>query len=324
MKGHAIEARLYAEDPVNDFLPVTGTVGEFEFPARDGLRIDSGVEAGSVISTFYDPLMAKVIAHAPSRDAAAALLASALRSAKIHGLTTNRALLVRALEHPEFRSAQTDTNFLVRNSPAELGAPLLDAFEEELAAAAAAIADQAEERSATDVLSTIPSGWRNSRSQPQRRSYQGSHGVHQIEYTLQPGGFRLDDGRKVEVAGAGPSLVDLVVDGSERRFEISRHGGDRYVDSTAGPARLTAQPRFQIAAVEEPAGSLHAQMPGKIVRVEVVRGQQIDEGQVLVVMEAMKMEHTLRAPHRGVVTEIRHAAGEQVETGDVLVVVEQN
>ncbi|HEX6222235.1 MAG TPA: biotin carboxylase N-terminal domain-containing protein [Acidimicrobiia bacterium] len=322
IQGHAIEARLYAEDPLNDYLPVTGDIHRFEFPDLDGLRVDAGVAAGSTVSVHYDPMIAKVIAHAPTRQGAAALLASALRQARIHGSTTNRALLVRILEHPEFLSGETDTHFLQRNDGAELGTPLLDEPGERLAALAAAVADQAHERSDDGVLASIPSGWRNSPSQLQQRSYIGDHGEHRIGYSM-TGLFPLDGVGTVTVDEATAGSVRLRVGDQESELEVSRYGDLRYVDSRIGPARLDVVPRFPSRDAEDQVGSLHAPMPGKVIKVEVSTGDSVGDGEVLVVMEAMKMEHTLRSPHAGEVTSVSCAAGDQVEAGEVLVVVEE-
>ncbi len=320
LEGHAIEARLYAEDPTNEFLPVTGRINYFEFEAQPGIRVDSGVESGSEISVHYDPMIAKVIAHAPTREAAAAQLASALRRARIHGPVNNRALLVRILEHPEFLAGDTDTGFLERHDIIELSRPLLEADEERRAAVAAALADQAETRSGATVLPGIPSGWRNSRGQPQERAYQGEHGLHRVQYVI--------TGTSATVEGMGqvpgPITADRVTVGSDDlELIVARYGPVRHVDSALGGVRLMEVSPFPEPDDDEDAGSLHAPMPGKILRVAVEVGDRVIEGQVLVVMEAMKMEHTLRAPHPGVVTEVRHQSGDQVETGAVLVIVEE-
>ena len=142
ISGHAIEARLYAEDPVHAFLPVTGKIHRFDVPRFPGVRVDSGVEDGSMVSVFYDPMLAKVIAHGTTRDEAAELLARALRRALIHGPVTNRELLVRILEHEDFRSGAIDTHFLERHDPGELGRPLADMQTEHLSAVAAALSDR--------------------------------------------------------------------------------------------------------------------------------------------------------------------------------------
>jgi len=319
--GHAIEARLYAEDPLNDYLPVTGEFHEFSFPPLEGLRVDAGIGAGSRVSVHYDPMLAKVIAHAPTREGAINLLSSALRQAHIHGSTTNRDLLVRILEHPEFMGTETDTHFLVRNDVRELGRPLLDHHQEMVAAVAAALADQAEERAKTVVLKTIPSGWRNSRSALQTREYQGSHGTHRAEYSA-TGPFPIEGIGMATPAEVTTDLVEVVIGDQEHRLEVARYGDLRYVDSREGPARLSAVPRFHDRAVDEETGSLHAPMPGKVIRVDVAIGDGVTEAQTLVVLEAMKMEHTIRAPREGVVTSVLCRPGDQVEADAVLVVVE--
>ena len=320
--GHAIEARLYAEDPINDFLPVTGRVDRFEFDPAPGLRVDSGVESGSSISIHYDPMIAKVIAHAPTRAAAASLLATSLRQARIHGPTTNRALLVRVLEHPEFIAGETDTGFLGRHHVVELARPLLGPDDEWLAAVAAALSDQAQAGSVASVLASIPPGWRNSASQAQQRAYQGDYGRHEIRYRMGTGGTHVE-GLGPTVVGITPDSVTMSAGGDELVLTVSRHGGLRYVDSMAGPGRLVEVDRFPSPEVEEDTGSLHAPMPGKVLRVAVGVDDHVTEGEVMVVMEAMKMEHTLRAPHAGRVTEVRYQAGNQVEAGAVLVVIEE-
>lgn len=319
--GHAVEARLYAEDPLHDFLPVTGPVHAFSFPDLPGLRVDSGVEAGSSVTVFYDPMLAKVITHGPTRDLATATLARALRDAKIHGPTTNRALLTRILEHEEFKAGGTDTHFLERHDPSDLGRPLIDAEGEQLSAVAAALADQAHERSRRHVLASLPSGWRNRPGQFQERGFRGEHGDHLIRYSL--AGTPVVDGiGRIELLACTPELVEIGRDGLEHSFHVARYGEDRYVDSELGPARLETIPRFPTTDLAETPGSLHAPMPGRITRVEVAAEDRVEAGQILLVMEAMKMEHTLRSPHAGTVTEIDCAPGDQVEAGGVLVVVE--
>jgi len=322
MEGHAIEARLYAEDPTNEYLPVTGRFHRLTFPDLDGLRVDAGIEGGSVVSMHYDPLIAKVVAHAPTRGAAAGLLATALRQAAVHGSTTNRALLVRILEHPEFLAGETDTHFLLRHNPAELGRPLAGAEEERIGAVAVALADQAHARSVTPVLSTVPSGWRNLPSQAQHRAYRGAHGIHEIWYTVSSGEVEVQGLGSLDIAELGPGLAVLVGDGVEYRFTVARYGELRYADSPSFPVMLEEMPRFPSSLREEAPGSMHAPMPGRVIRVDVEPGDEVEEGKVLVVLEAMKMEHTLRAPHSGTVSEVRCAPGDQVEAGEVLVVVD--
>jgi propionyl-CoA carboxylase alpha chain len=190
-----------------------------------------------------------------------------------------------------------------------------------LAAVAAALADQAAERAACPVLTPIPSGWRNLPTVPQHRAYEGEHGEHHIHYSLEPEGFDVEGVGHIEVVETSPERVTVLVDTVEHRLEVARYGEDRFVDSPQGPAQLVGVPRFPLTRREDEEGSLHAPMPGTVVRVEVAEGDEVAEGQTLVILEAMKMEHTLRAPHAGTVTEVRCAPGNQVDADAVLVVV---
>jgi acetyl/propionyl-CoA carboxylase alpha subunit len=326
MMGHAIEARLYAEDPLHDFLPTGGRVDRFRFP--EGVRVETGVEDGSEVSVFYDPMLAKIIAWAETRAEAGTLLASSLQRAVIHGTITNRDLLVRILRHPEFLAGRTDTHFLDRHPATELGKPLPSREEELLAAVAAALCDQEARRRRTTLLPTIPSGWRNNPSQLQTVFYHGSHGEIEV-------GYRFERSRGITVYVGGdllygvrlhrpsPDRIGLEVEGHLRWFDVNRVGPVLHVDGPAGYSRLLERPRFPAPSLEEEAGSLHAPMPGKVIRVEVSEGDTVEEGQVLIVMEAMKMEHTLRAPQKGVVKAVRTQAGDQVDAEQVLVLVEE-
>ncbi len=327
LTGAAIEVRLYAEDATKGFLPVTGTLQLVEFPQIGGLRVDSGVETGSEISPHYDPMLAKVIAWAPTRREAAAILARGLRGAAIHGSVTNRDLLVRILEHPEFLSGATDTHFLERHDPVELSAPLLSEEEVGRAALAAALADAAARRTDPPVQRSIPSGWRNVPSQLQRVTFR--HGDRSIEvgYSLLGGGIEAEvDGRRlgsVGVAeGSSSERVGLEVDGHLRWYRIHSRGDRRHISTPAGSLELAVVPRFPEAEIEDEPGSLHAPMPGKVIAVHVKAGSHVQDGQPLVVMEAMKMEHTLRAPFAGEITSVRCEPGDQVEANATLVVVE--
>jgi acetyl/propionyl-CoA carboxylase alpha subunit len=326
LSGHAIEVRLYAEDAENGFLPVTGTLRCFDLP--DSVRVDSGVESGSIVSPYYDPMLAKVVSHAPTRGEAAGQLASALRRARIHGVTTNRDLLVRILGEPEFLSGTTDTAYLERHDPAELGAPLLDPAARSAHAAAATLALQAMNRSDAVVQANLPSGWRNNPSQPQRIELAERGSSQVVQYTFgRRGSLALAvDGEAVDVTlhAATTTQVDADIDGVRRCYEIAidEAGGVIDVDSPLGSSSYSVVPRFPDPSDAVVAGSLVAPMPGAVVRVLVEVGAAVTKGEPILVLEAMKMEHTVASPADGTVSEVRVTAGQQVDAGSVLAVVE--
>ncbi|GGS49848.1 acetyl/propionyl-CoA carboxylase subuit alpha [Actinokineospora fastidiosa] len=313
--GHAIEVRLYAEDPAADWRPQSGTLHDFAVPP--GVRVDSGVEPGSVVSVHYDPMLAKVIAWAPDRTSAARTLAGALVKTRVHGVTTNRDLLVTVLRHPAFLAGETDTAFFDRHGLSALAAPLLDKEDVELCALAAALADAEANRASARVLGRIPGGWRNVVSQPQVKRFTSAHGEHEARYTL-----GVPDGPATLVS-ASPGLVVLEVNGVRRRFAVARHGNVSYVDTDGGSVALTHVSPFTDPADQVAAGSLLAPMPGTVVRVAVAAGERVSAGQPLLWLEAMKMEHRIDAPADGVVTELGVGAGDQVDVGRVLAVVSE-
>ena len=316
--GHAVEARLYAEDVPAGYLPAVGTVELFEVPP--GVRVDSGVETGSVVSPYYDAMLAKVIAHAPTREEACARLAAALERTKVHGVTTNRDLLVRVLRSPEFLAGEVDTNYLDRVDPAVIGGPRLDEQGRRISAVAAALAASAERRAAADVGGGLPSGWRSVPSTLNHTSY----GDIEVGYAFRRSGVVVEvDGQPlpVEVRSLSPHLVDLEVDGVRRRIVVHRYGGTVHVDSALGSGSFVEEPRFPDPGSGLAAGSLTAPMPGTVVRVAAEKGQSVTAGDVLVVLEAMKMEHSVRAPVDGTVDDVLVLPGQQVDDGAVLVVV---
>ncbi|MEX2133237.1 MAG: biotin carboxylase N-terminal domain-containing protein [Acidimicrobiia bacterium] len=322
IEGHAIEARIYAEDPAKGFLPDTGPVHRFAFPVPSAVRVDSGVEAGSVVSVFFDPMLAKVIVHARDRGTAAKELANALRRAEIHGPTTNRDLLVRILEHPTFLAGEADTSFIEANGISVLANPLVARDEVPVRAAAAAAASRAVRVVSSPVPPSIPPGFRNVGVASQHVGY--LHGDNRIDVVYVNGrdGMELVEPEGLAISSASPGTVELAQGGGSLQLSVAQYGEVVYVDSAAGSVRLVEVSRYPTSEATRAEGSLRAPMPGRIVRVEVEEGDSVAEGAALVVLEAMKMEHTLRSPHDGVVKEITHRVGDQVESNDVLIVVE--
>ncbi|MGW4101569.1 ATP-binding protein [Mycobacterium sp. NPDC004974] len=320
-RGSAIEARLYAEDPAKGWQPQAGTVHRFDVPGQ--VRVDTGIEDGSVVSIFYDPMLAKVISYAPTRRQAATVLADALARTRIHGLRTNRDLLVNVLRHPAFLDGATDTAFFDTHGLDVLAAPLAGAGVVTLSAIAAALAEAAHNRSSATVFGAAPSGWRNLVSGYQSRTYRNAAGDDvAVRYRFTRTGVELPDDDGVSPASATPDRVVLTVNGVDRAFDVARYGDQVFVDSPLGPVAFTALPRFPDPDDAVAHGSLLAPMPGSVVRVGAAVGDTVTAGQPLIWLEAMKMEHTIAAPEDGVLAELNVAAGQQVEVGAVLARVE--
>ncbi|MEW6476221.1 MAG: biotin carboxylase N-terminal domain-containing protein [Actinomycetota bacterium] len=327
MSGHAVEVRLYAEDPLHDYQPQTGRIEALEFPHLPGLRIDSGVEAGSVIGTDYDSMLGKVIATGPTRPEAVRLLVDALRRARIHGVGTNRDLLVAILDHDEFAAGKADTGFLERHPPEELVGSALDPRALQIHALAAALAAQAAHRAATPVLRSVRSGFRNNPGPPALRRFTVGTGDSERRLAV---GYRLGrrplftvDGDELDVTliDARPDAVELVVDGVRRRIDVRSYGPVVHVDSPLGSTALRTVERFPSKESQRPSGSLVAPMPGTVVKVLAAPGDVVAKSDPVVVIEAMKMEHTIGAAGDGTVAEILVDVGRQVDIDQVIAVI---
>ena len=330
--GHSIEARLYAEDPARGWQPQAGRIDFFEVPSaaayfgpldRTGIRLDSGITGGSVVSIHYDPMLAKVIAHAPTRSRAAQVLADALARTRLHGLRTNRDLLVNVLQHPAFLAGDTDTAFFDTHGLDRLAAPRAGERAVRLSLIAAAIAGAAHNRVTARVLAGLPGGWRNVVSADQVKTFlDADAGEHQVRYRFARTGLDLPDDPDVSLVSATPAGVVLTDAGVATAFDVARYGDEIYVDSPHGCVRFTVAPRFPEATSAERQGSLLAPMPGAVVRLGAGLGDTVTAGQPLVWLEAMKMEHIIASPAAGVLTELSVAVGQQVGVGAVLARVE--
>ncbi|MDT5172597.1 MAG: propionyl-CoA carboxylase alpha chain [Mycobacterium sp.] len=329
-QGSSIEARLYAEDPARDWQPQAGLVHRIEVPvartefttlgSRTGIRLDSGIVDGSVVSIHYDPMLAKVISYAPTRRQTAMVLADALTRSHLHGVRTNRDLLVNVLRHPAFLDGATDTAFFETHGLADLAAPLAGADDVRLSAIAAALADAVHNRSTATVFGSIPSGWRNVASGYQTKTYLDDGGTeHRVEYRFIRTGLVLPDDASIQLVSASADEVVLADgNGVARGFAVARHDQDVYVDSAYGPVHLVALPRFPEPGSAVEKGSLVAPMPGNVIRLGAAVGDAVTAGQPLIWLEAMKMEHTIAAPTAGVLAELNVDTGDQVEVGAVL------
>jgi propionyl-CoA carboxylase alpha chain len=329
-RGWAIEVRLCAEDPAREYLPTTGALLAVDVPGT--VHADLGVVAGSDVSIHYDSMLGKLIAHAPTRREAAQVLARALDDTWLPGVTTNRAHLARILAHAAFVAGELDTHFLERHA-GELAAPPLPLDTLRVATIAAIVHGVAARRPAHALA---PPGWRNVRFAEQRveLSADGAD-VHASYRALDeraaspPGNGALDitiGGKTTRVAafGVDGDRAWMSIDGGHRRrVRIAVRGDRAHVLVDGRDVVLEAQPRFAVdhgphRAVE---GGLVAPMPGKVVKVLVAPDDAVAAGAPLVVLEAMKMEHTVRATSAGVVRAIHVAVGDQVDADRLLAVV---
>lgn len=327
LRGHAIEVRLYAEDPTNDFLPSMGTLTKVLPGGRPGIRWDSGVESGAVVSPFYDPMLAKVIAHAPTRSQAASMLRGELAATHIHGLVTNVPSLVAILGHTAFLSGDTSTAFLSQH-PEVLSQKLSE--ETTMVHLAAVVAElSAAARAADATWGFAPSGWRSLPTQFQLMTLIDETGVeHQIRYrALRSDGFEVVVGEyasvNVTASRPTPGSSDLMVtvDGLTTQVSVTRSGDAVWANSSDGQSAFTVADRFPLPDALASAGGPTAPVPGRVVAVNVAVGDTVVVDQVLVVVEAMKMEHSIRSAGAGVVTELRVAVGDQVEARELLVII---
>jgi propionyl-CoA carboxylase alpha chain len=335
LDGHAIEARLYAEDPANDFLPSTGRLEAFERPAALPVRFESGVERGSEVSIDFDPMLAKVIAHAGTRTEAAFRLALALERMHIAGVATNRDYLVAVLRSKEFLAGDTTTDFVERvEVPRRLRPPPQTVRQ---AAVAAALWSAHQRQRKAPLLVSLPIRWRNSVMPPERARYsQVDLGDVAVEYwTERDGSFRVTTGtddstpgpdvRTASVArliGCHDDGIELEIDGRHLAAKIARRSTTLWITVLNHSVELVEVARFPEPGTGDGiAGGLTSPMPGKVTGVFVAAGAEVEAGHLLVIVEAMKMEHRIVANSAGQVAAVPAEVGHQVSTGDVLVVI---
>ena len=321
INGHAIEARLYAENPANGFLPSPGPILVWRPATAGGARFDSGVEAGSEISTQFDPMIAKVIVHAPTRREAAGRLARVLETTAIAGLNTNRDFLVTTLRTPEYLAGDTTTDFIERVQPAlQRNVTTQECIQ---TAVAVTMEAQAARRAAAKVLKTLPSGFRNSTMPMETATYAVNGNDITVSYqSRRDGSFKVVCDKQthaVTVHRAGNGSVDIALDGQRLQFEIQRHGMQWLVHGDHGDLVLTQAPRYPDPQGLENSGGLTAPMPGAVLTTEVAAGDKVSKGDLMVILEAMKMEHRIVAPRDGVVELVHVGVGDQVDNAQLLV-----
>jgi 3-methylcrotonyl-CoA carboxylase alpha subunit len=330
VQGHAIEARLYAEDPERGFLPQTGTLHRLRLPAAETARVDTGVRQGDAVTPFYDAMIAKIVVWGEDRATALARLRRALAETAVLGVTTNLGFLAQVLAHSEFAAATVDTGFVERRlgdlipprRPAPDAALAAAALSRVLSRAAAATAEAARSGDAFSPWARID-GWRlNGRGHQEIRFRDGAE-ERAVRATAREETWLLELGERRIIASAesgSDGLLTLVLDGVRRHVAVLDYGAETAVFFDGSSWRFVEVDPLAASSGEDPtAGRLTAPMPGRITQLMVEPGMSVRRGQPLMILEAMKMEHTVAAPADGVVEAVRFSAGDQVEEGAELV-----
>ena len=319
--GSAIEARLYAEDPRNDFLPATGTLIAYEPNSEVEARWDSGVEEGSVIGTEFDPMIAKVICYGENRLEAANKLSRALESLHIGGVVTNRDFLVSTLRSEAFLNGLTTTNFIEKVKPPRSYEPSDNELKK--VASIAAMWIQGKNRNEAELLGDLPSGWRNSRLPKQKMNFICGETEIPINYrSRRDGNFDLNEDSVVKIFQWNNKSISLEIDGHRISSKVTKSDDHVIVQMPWGNVSLEVVPRFVLPGSEEVIGGLIAPMPGKVVDLKVKVGDKVSKGDPVVILEAMKMEHQVNAPEAGKVKEIYIKKEQQLDNGALLMIVD--
>jgi len=320
--GSSIEARLYAEDPANDFLPATGTLIAYENDTNIDARWDTGIEQGSVVGTDFDPMLAKVITKGKTRTDAANKLALALESLHIGGVTTNRDFLVSSLRSSHFLKGKTTSDFIDKAKPKR--SVILQGKSLEQATIAAALWIQGRNRNDATILQNIPSGWRNSRLPRQKIGFSYLDKEIFVSYkSNRDNSFSVNEGSTAQILEWSTRGIDIEIDNSRFFSKVTQNKDSLVVHGPWGDVLFKVLPRFTLPGTEIQAGGLVAPMPGKVIDLKVKVGSKVKKGDTLVILEAMKMEHQVKASKDGKITKVLIKKDDQLENGALLMVLDK-
>lgn len=328
LEGAAIEVRLYAEDPDAGFLPQSGKLVDFSMPSLEGIRVDTGVGPTSEIPVHYDPMIAKIIAHGADRQQAIRRLRYALRKLSVHGIKTNRELLLRILDHEAFISGAIDTHFVEKELGDSLSIPASTENQRDGLIASTLALSEIRRRANTRAPRGIPVGFRsNPRSAPERVEYEFGEERVEVAYRFDPRSraYRLsllDEEVEARILSFEDNVLEFRVGDRSRRATVLVDGERAHLLLDGDAFVLRELPRFPEAGAESVEGGYLAPMPGKIIQLLAAVDEEVEPGATLAVMEAMKMEHRIVAKEAATIREVRVKEGDQVEADAVLFVVE--
>ena len=326
-KGYAIEVRLYAEDALNNFLPVTGKIERFVVPEVNGLRVESAIKSSSEISIFYDPMIAKLIVWDDTRQGAHRKMQYVLKNLVCLGTTINQDFLLHILENEDFHKGKYDTHFVQNlggnlpvgrqglKLPPKLDAPIFSAI-------AATLYDWQKRENTRTLLRSIPSGWRNNFNDFQQEIYLNDKEEILIKYRYLNRQFIFlinEEKYQVQLIFANDKKVRAEIDDVQYQFNIAKKENNFYIhNENFGNISLFQRERFPKKETEKIKGGYETPMPSSIIKVLVKKGQQVNVGDGLVVLSSMKMENTISADEEGIVEEIFAEEGTNVEAGFLL------
>ena len=319
--GHAIEARLYAEDPGNNFLPEIGTLHAYDTSLASEVRWDSGVEEGSVIGTDFDPMLSKVISWAPNRIDAANKLARGLERAHMGGVVTNRQFLISCLRNESFISGNTTTDFIERETLETKKNLSVNELHQTSTALALWLAQQ--NRVSDPVTGFMPANWTNGRMPLQRVKLLFIQDEIEVQYKLNKDNLYEVMGSICEIYHCDIAGIDVEIDSHRFYAHVTEAGSEITINMPFGDVNASVLPRFIEPGNDVPEGGLIAPMPGKVIDVKVKKGSKVKAGDTLVIIEAMKMEHAIKATETGKIAKVMIKLNDQVDNGATLLVLEK-
>jgi acetyl-CoA carboxylase biotin carboxylase subunit len=320
--GYAIECRLYAEDALNNFLPATGTVLDFNIPLLDGLRCDTGITRGAKIDIFYDPMLAKIICHAENRETAISKMEYALTQMVCTGVTTNREFLRRLLQNSDIIKGNYDTHFLSdKISVNELLAN--EAWSEYTAVITALIIQHQLREEKRNKLKHLPSGWRNNFYAPQKSVYSCRKNKYEPLYKYRDKKYEItlnENSFYAEFHEREESRIFFSINGKTHKAVFNIKNSDIFIHLfNSGEFKIKEEDVFAISTIEEINGTYKSPMPGEIIKINVQAGDKIKKGDALIILNSMKMENTIEAFEDGIVEEIFVSEKKFVEADTLLI-----